>query len=92
MDGAGRYDSGMGVVQMGDDLNEARADSVVLRMAVFDLYSETNSLIKQDLRFVSGRRSARISLRNMKYSLDKINELHRELVDYINQKEEQDIE
>lgn len=77
---------------MGDDLNEARADSVVLRMAVFDLYSETNSLIKQDFRFVAGRRSSRISLRNMRASLDKINQLHQELVDYINRKEEQDIE
>jgi uncharacterized protein (UPF0305 family) len=82
----------MGAVQMGDDLNEARGAVIQLRMSMFDLYSETNSLIKQDFRFVAGRRSSRISLRNMRASLDKINELHQELVDYINQREEQDIE
>ena len=47
-----------------------------LRMSIFDLFSECNSLCKQDLTLPAGQRAARVSLRRMELAAEKIAELH----------------
>ena len=47
-----------------------------LRMSIFDLFSECNSLCKQDLTMPAGQRAARVALRRMELAAEKVVELH----------------
>jgi uncharacterized protein (UPF0335 family) len=58
-----------------------------LRMAIFDLFSEANSLCKQDLNTGVGQRSARISLRRMEMATESINELQNRMRKFIQEVE-----
>ena len=54
-----------------------------IRMAVFDLFGETNSMCKQDLTTGHGQRSSRVSLRRIELSLQKLDELTVKMRAYI---------
>ena len=63
-----------------------------LRMAIFDLFSECNSLCKQDLNTGVGQRSARISLRRMELAAESVNELQIKMRKFIQEAEGADID
>ena len=63
-----------------------------LRMAIFDLFSECNSLCKQDLALPAGQRAARVALRRMELAAEKINELQIRMRKFIQEAEGADID
>ena len=63
-----------------------------LRMAIFDLFSECNSLCKQDLAAGAGQRAARVALRRMELAAEKVTELHIKMRKFIQEAEGADID
>jgi hypothetical protein len=63
-----------------------------LRMAIFDLFSECNSLCKQDLALPAGQRAARVALRRMELAAEKVAELHIKMRKCIQEAEGADID
>ena len=55
----------------------------IMRMAMFDAFSEMNSLTKYDLTTGAGQRGARIALRRIEMSLDQLVEQTREMRAFI---------
>ena len=63
-----------------------------LRMAIFDLFSECNSLCKQDLSAGTGQRAARVALRRMELAAESVNELQIKMRKFIQEAEGADID
>ena len=63
-----------------------------LRMAIFDLFSECNSLCKQDLSAGTGQRAARVALRRMELAAEKVGELQIRMRKFIQEAEGADID
>lgn len=63
-----------------------------LRMAIFDLFSECNSLCKQDLATGTGQRAARVALRRMELAAESVNELQIKMRKFIQEAEGADID
>lgn len=63
-----------------------------LRMAIFDLFSECNSLCKQDLSAGTGQRAARVALRRMELAAESANELQIKMRKFIQEAEGADID
>ena len=63
-----------------------------LRMAIFDLFSECNSLCKQDLALPAGQRAARVALRRMELAAESVNELQIKMRKFIQEAEGADID
>lgn len=63
-----------------------------LRMSIFDLFSECNSLCKQDLTMPAGQRAARVALRRMELAAESVNELHIKMRKFIQEAEGADVE
>ncbi len=63
-----------------------------LRMAIFDLFSECNSLCKQDLALPAGQRAARVALRRMELAAEKVGELQIRMRKFIQEAEGADID
>lgn len=63
-----------------------------LRMAIFDLFSECNSLCKQDLATGTGQRAARVALRRMELAAEKVGELQIRMRKFIQEAEGADID
>jgi len=61
-----------------------------LRLTVFDIFSETNSLYKQVLTTAGGQRGARIALRRIELSLAQADELTKKMRQLIKYYEEVD--
>lgn len=61
-----------------------------LRLTVFDIFSETNSLYKQVLTTSGGQRGARIALRRIELSLAQADELTKKMRQLIKYYEEVD--
>ena len=55
----------------------------IMRMAMFDAFSEMNSLTKYDLTTGAGQRGARVSLRRIEMALDQLVEQTREMREFI---------
>jgi len=62
------------------------------RMAIFDLFSECNSLCKQDLALPAGQRAARVALRRMELAAESVNELQIKMRKFIQEAEGADID
>jgi hypothetical protein len=65
---------------------------VAMRFAMFDAFSEMNSLTKQDLSRSSGQRQARISLRRIELSLDQLVEQTQKLREFIQEAESKEFD
>lgn len=65
---------------------------VAMRFAMFDAFSEMNSLTKQDLSRASGQRQARISLRRIELSLDQLVEQTQKLREFIQEAESKEFD
>lgn len=63
-----------------------------LRMSIFDLFSECNSLCKQDLTMPAGQRAARVALRRMELAAEKVGELQIRMRKFIQEAEGADID
>jgi hypothetical protein len=63
-----------------------------LRMSIFDLFSECNSLCKCDLTAPAGQRAARVALRRMEMAAEKVAELHIKMRKCIQEAEGADID
>jgi hypothetical protein len=61
-------------------------------MAIFDLFSECNSLCKQDLALPAGQRAARVALRRMELAAEKVGELQIRMRKFIQEAEGADID
>jgi len=68
-----------------DDLHNSR---IKLRMTLFDIYSEMNSIMQQNPSLSSGERSIRVSVRRIKPLLDKLNVQFDEMCKVINSVDE----
>lgn len=63
-----------------------------LRMAIFDLFGECNSLCKQDLATGTGQRAARVALRRMELAAEKVGEIQIRMRKFIQEAEGADID
>ena len=63
-----------------------------MKHAMFDAFSEMNSLSKYDLSTGAGQRGARVALRRIEMSLDQLVEQAREMREFIQHAEKRGIE
>jgi hypothetical protein len=63
-----------------------------MKHAMFDAFSEMNSLSKCDLTTGSGQRSARVALRRIEMSLDQLVEQTREMRELIKHMETRQVD
>lgn len=63
-----------------------------MKHAMFDAFSEMNSLSKYDLTTGTGQRGARVALRRIEMSLDQLVEQTREMREFIQHAEKRGVE